>query len=55
MEKLTNERFQKKFKSNFDLVNYSIKIADLHIKEHELESLSQILKELEDLPDLEEK
>jgi DNA-directed RNA polymerase subunit omega len=32
MERLTNEELAKKFKSNFDLVSYSIKLAENMIK-----------------------
>jgi len=32
MQEITNEKLKKKFKSQFNLVNYAIKIADRRIK-----------------------
>ena len=49
----THERLNNKFQNNFDLTNYAIKLAKLNIKEGEQKSLGQIMKELEDLPDIE--
>lgn len=53
MEYLTHERFCNKFKNNFDLVNYAIRLSKLKIEEGGITSLKQILGELEDLPELE--
>jgi hypothetical protein len=53
MEYFTRERLNNKFKSDFDLTNYAIKIARLHIQEQDSKSLTQIIKELEGLPELE--
>ncbi len=53
MEFLTRERLNNKFKSDFDLTNYAIKIARLHIQEQDPKGLTQIIKELEGLPELE--
>jgi len=52
MNYITHERLDKKFKSNFDLVNYAIKIAKIDMQDHEIKSLSQLVLELEDLPDI---
>jgi len=52
MSYITNERFKDKFKNNFDLVNFSIQFAREKIKEEESVALSDLLKELEDLPDI---
>lgn len=52
-EYFTRERLNNKFKSDFDLTNYSIKIARIHMQEQDPKSLSQIIKELEGLPELE--
>lgn len=53
MNYFTNERFKNKFKSNFDLVNYAIKISKAAVEgSEEVKSLSEILQELEGLPDI---
>ena len=49
---LTHERLNHKFNSNFDLVNYAIKLARLHIEEETPMHLSEIVEELELLPNL---
>ena len=49
---LTHERLDNKFNSGFDLVNYAIKLARLHIEERTPKRLSEIVEELELLPDL---
>jgi hypothetical protein len=54
-ENLTNEKLGKKFKSQFDLVNYAIRLADNMIRsgrntrvDHEIENPAmQILEEIE--------
>lgn len=55
MEYFTRERLNNKFKSDFDLTNYAIKVARLHIQEQEPKNLSELIKELEGLPELEKK
>ncbi len=49
---LTYERLRNKFNSNFDLVNYAIKLARLHIAEENPKHVNEIIDELEMLPDL---
>lgn len=49
---LTHERLRRKFNSGFDLVNYAIKLARLHIDEQTPKHLSEIIEELECLPNL---
>ncbi len=48
----THERLNNKFNSNFDLVNYAIKLARIHILEETPKHLSEIIEELEQLPNL---
>ncbi len=52
---LTHERLNQKFNSYFDLINYAIKLAKLHIVEDEPRHLTEIIEELEGLPNLESK
>ncbi|MFA5249976.1 MAG: hypothetical protein WC371_01010 [Parachlamydiales bacterium] len=49
---LTHERLNHKFVSNFDLINYAIKLARLHIHEQMPKHLTEIIEELELLPEL---
>lgn len=52
MDILTNEKFRNKFKNNFDLVNYAIEHANVDSR---TKSLQELMKELEQLPDIEKK
>ena len=49
---LTHERLNHKFNSNFDLVNYAVKLARIHIEEESPKHLNEIVEELELLPNL---
>ena len=53
IEYLTHERLNHKFKNNFDLTNYAIDYAKKSILEQNPKSLNLVLKELEELPDVE--
>ncbi len=48
---LTNERLRHKFKNNFDLANYGIKLAKEKIEHEQSATLNQIMQELIKLPD----
>jgi len=54
-EFLTHDRLNHKFQNNFDLTNFAIGMAKQSITEGEPKALTQILKDLENLPDIEEK
>lgn len=52
---LTHDRLNHKFQNNFDLTNFAIRMAKQCILEGSPKTLTQILKELEELPNIEEK
>lgn len=52
---LTHERLNHKFRNNFDLTNFAIKFAKTSVSEGDPKYLGQVIKELEALPDIEEK
>lgn len=52
---LTHERLNHKFKNNFDLTNFAIKLAKTSVAEGSPKYLGEVVKELEDLSDIEEK
>ena len=49
---LTNERLKYKFKNPFALANYGIKLAQERISHEEQVTLSEIMEELVELPNL---
>ena len=50
---LTHERLNHKFRNNFDLTNYAIKYAKKAVAEGSPKYLGQVIRELEELPDIE--
>lgn len=52
---LTHSRLNHKFKNNFDLTNFAIKLAKTAILEEKPKQLGEILRDLEALPNVEEK
>lgn len=53
MDYLTHERLNHKFRNNFDLTNYAIKYAKKSVAEGSPKYLGQVIKELEELPNIE--